>query len=61
MHDPISQISGVSSSFLLSPQVPMGRITFFHLSIWGFLIACSFLQGTSQLGSSNLDWEKPSR
>ncbi|CAI5786628.1 Hypothetical predicted protein [Podarcis lilfordi] len=31
-------------------QVPMGRITFFHLSIWGFLIACSFPQGTEASG-----------
>uniref|UniRef100_UPI00109F6A6B C-type lectin BpLec-like n=1 Tax=Podarcis muralis TaxID=64176 RepID=UPI00109F6A6B len=35
--------------------VPMGRTTFFHLSIWGFLIACSFLQGTEAL-SCPQDW-----
>ncbi|XP_077791750.1 regenerating islet-derived protein 4-like [Podarcis muralis] len=40
---------------LIGHKVPMGRTTFFHLSISGFLIACSFLQGTEAI-SCPQDW-----
>nr|XP_034982679.1 C-type lectin PAL-like [Zootoca vivipara] len=33
----------------------MGRITFFHLSIWGFLVSCFVLQGTEAY-SCPPDW-----